>query len=48
MSPTVRTTIIVVLVVVLGAGLFYGGMYYGVRRYSTWGDGMMGGFGPSG
>ena len=48
MRAAVRTTLILVLVVVLGAGLFYGGMYYAGRRYSPWGAGMMGGFGPSG
>ncbi|MFH1186507.1 MAG: hypothetical protein V1755_15965 [Chloroflexota bacterium] len=48
MNNAVRTTLIVVLVLVLGAGLFYGGMYYAGRRYSPWGPGMMGGLGPSG
>jgi hypothetical protein len=45
MSAGLRTTLIVVLVVILGAGLFYGGMFFAGRRYSPWAGGMMGGYG---
>jgi hypothetical protein len=45
MSNALRTTLIVTLVIVLGAGLFYGGMYYANRRYAGWGPNMMGGYG---
>ena len=47
MNNTLRTILIVVLVVVLGAGLFYGGMYFAGRRYGSYGM-MNRGFGPSG
>jgi hypothetical protein len=48
MSAGVRTALIVVLVLVLGAGFFVGGMFFAGRSYAPWGGGMMGGFGPSG
>jgi len=48
MNNAVRTTLIVVLVVVLGAGLFFGGMLFAGRRYSPWSGSMMGGYGPGG
>jgi hypothetical protein len=48
MNNTVRTILIVALVVVLGAGLFYGGMYFASTRYGYAPYGMMGGYGSGG
>ena len=48
MSYTLRTILIAMLVVVLGAALFYGGIVYANARFSAWGPGMMGGVGPGG
>jgi hypothetical protein len=48
MNNTLRTILIAALVVVLGAGLFYGGMYFASTRYGYAPYGMMGGFGPGG
>jgi hypothetical protein len=47
MNNTLRTGLIVFLVLVLGAGLFYGGMYYASTRYGSYGM-MNRGFGPGG
>jgi hypothetical protein len=46
MNNTLRTILIVALLVVLGAGLFYGGMYFASRRYGSYGM-MNRGLGPS-
>ena len=48
MSSALRTTLIVVLVLVLGAGLFYAGMSYANGRYLHWTSGIWGGLGPGG
>lgn len=48
MNNTLRTTLIVLLVLVLGAGLFYSGMYFASTRYGYAQYGMMSGYGPSG
>jgi hypothetical protein len=40
MNSILRTTLIVVLVVFLGAGLFFAGMFYASSRYAAWGPGM--------
>ena len=48
MSYTLRTILVAMLVVVLGAALFYGGIVYANARFSAWGPGMMGGVGPGG
>src|SRR6266508_842574 len=55
MNKTLRTVLIVSLVLVLGAGLFYGGMYFASTRYRSYGmtnrgfgpGGMMGNYGYS-
>ncbi len=46
MNNTFRTILIVLLVLVLGAGIFYGGMYFASARYGYAPYGMMGGYGP--
>ena len=48
MNSAVRTTLLVLLVLVLGAGLFYAGVCYASRRYAAWGPGMMGNLGYGG
>ncbi len=47
MNNTLRTGLIVALVIVLGAGLFYGGMYFANTRYGSYGM-MNRGSGPGG
>jgi len=48
MNSTLRTILIIVLVVFLGAGLFFAGMFYASSRYAAWGAGIAGRFGPVG
>jgi len=48
MNKPLRTILVVALVVVLGTGLFYGGMYFASTRYGYAPYSMMGGYGPGG
>ncbi len=48
MNNTLRTTLVIVLVLVLGAGIFYGGMYFAGARYGYGPYRMMGGYGSGG
>src|SRR6266496_567226 len=48
MNNTLRTGLVVLFVLVLAAGLFYGGMYFASTRYGYAPYGMMGSYGPGG
>ncbi len=48
MNNSLRTILMVLLILVVAAGLFFGGMYFASTRYGSAPYGMMGGYDPGG